>query len=63
MLKNNISPGNIGVFLSDTRIPARLFMLTDNSIDMGLGVFMPLDDRINKIIGELSDFWVLLDQL
>lgn len=60
---NCIKPGNIGVFLSDTRMPYRLFMFTDNPLDMGLGVFMPLDDRSNRIIGEISDFWVLLDSL
>lgn len=63
MLKNKIIPGNIGVFLSDTRIIPRLYCLSDSPIDMGLGVFWPLDSPLDRILGELSDFWVLIDSI
>ena len=50
----------IGVFLSDTRIPAPLFHLLEN-LDDGLAAFCPIDDKNSRLIGELSDFWVLLE--
>ncbi len=50
----------IGVFLSDTRIPAPLFQLLENLGD-GLAAFAPIDDPQSRLIGELSDFWALLE--
>ena len=50
----------IGVFLSDNRIPAPIFQLLEN-LGEGLAAFATIDDPQSRIIGELSDFWVLLE--
>ena len=52
----------IGVFLSDTRCPVPLFQLLEIMGD-GLAAFAPIDDKNSRLIGELSDFWVLLESI
>ena len=45
----------------DTRMAPRLFELTPGPHTMGIAVFIPLDDPLNRIAHPLSEFWPLLD--
>lgn len=60
---NQPKPDAIGVMLSDTRTPARLYRLTDAPHRMGVAYFEPLDNVGARIGAPLRDFWPLLDHL
>ena len=55
--------GSIGVCLSDTRNPPRMFQLTDQPLHMGIAYFEPLDDPGALVSFPLADFWPLIDSL
>ena len=56
-----MKPGSIGGMIDDTRMAPRLFELTPGPHTMGIAVFIPLDDPLNRIAHPLSEFWPLLD--